>query len=122
MCNSTGRYPIDSLNKQVRIQKISGSPARLCPLSKSVTDGPTDGPTNRLKMRSCFHFIVRSSQIILARPPVRLNTLDEFIIIFELYAVSDKATGPLGREGSLGRPEFRLLEFGPFLDKSALIP
>ena len=30
--------------KQVRIHEISRSPARLCPLSKSITNQPTDGP------------------------------------------------------------------------------
>ena len=32
--------------KQVRIHKISRSPARLCLLKKEVTDGPTKGRTD----------------------------------------------------------------------------
>ena len=34
------------LNKQVRIHEMSRLPARLCPPSKGITNGPTDQPTD----------------------------------------------------------------------------
>ena len=33
--------------KEVRINELSRSPARLCPLKKGVTDGRTEGPTDQ---------------------------------------------------------------------------